>query len=101
MSLKRPKGHAVEDHLVYLMILWNGRGCFLEDFVEQSHQNRKLEEKRSGHMCDGRQAAISHSKHEWARTLIPKIKLDKERVSAQTYRKRSRSTVTAENSGKS
>ena len=44
--------HAVEDHLVYLMILWNGIGCFLEDFVEQSYQTGKLEEKRSGHMGD-------------------------------------------------
>ena len=84
LLLKGPKVHAVEDHLVYLMIIGNGIGCFLEDFIEQSHQTRKLEEKRRGHMGDQQQAEISHSKHEWARILIPKIKLEKERVSAQT-----------------
>ena len=59
MSLKGQKVHAVEDHLVYLMILWNRIRCFLKDFVEQSHQTRKLEEKRSGHIGDPRQAALS------------------------------------------
>ena len=48
-------------------------------------------------MGDLQQAAKSHSKHEWARTLILKIKLGKERVSAQTCRKVSTSTVSAEN----
>ena len=48
-------------------------------------------------MADQQQAEISHSKHEWARTLIPKISFEKERISAQTCRKRSTSTVTAEN----
>ena len=95
LSFLGPKIHAVEDHLIYLMMLWNGIGCFLEDFVEQSHQTGKLEEKRTGHMGDRQQAAISHSRHEWARTLIPKIKLEKERVFARTCRKR---RISAENS---
>lgn len=98
LLLKGPKIHAVEDHLVCLMIFWNWIGCFLEDFFEQFHQIRKFEEKRSGHMGDWQKTAISHSKHEWARTLIPKILLEKERVHAQTCKKWSRYTVIVKNS---
>ena len=48
-------------------------------------------------MGDQRQEAISHLKHVWERTLIPKINLDKERVLAQTFIERSISSVTVEN----
>jgi len=88
LSFKGPKIHAIEDHLVALMTKWNGIGCFLEDFVEKEHQTGKLEEKRTGHMGNKNRQALSNSRHEWARKMVPKIKLEKARMRLETNRKR-------------
>merc|ERR1712032_1583740 len=88
LSFKGPKIHAVEDHLVPLMTKLNGIGCFLEDFVEKEHQTGKLEEKRTGHMGNKNLQALSNSRHEWARKMVPKIKLEKARMRLETNRKR-------------
>jgi hypothetical protein len=40
LSMKMPKIHALEDHLIATMEQWNGIGDFLEDFIEQANQLR-------------------------------------------------------------
>ena len=63
-------------------------GCFLEDFVEKEHQTGKLEDKRTGNMGNKNQQASSNSRHEWARKMVPKIKLERDRIKSQLTSKR-------------
>ena len=88
LSFKGPKIHAVEDHLLSLMKRWNGIGCFLEDFVEKEHQTGKLEDKRTGNMGNKNRQASSNSRHEWARKMVPKIKLERDRIKSELTSKR-------------
>ena len=88
LSFKGPKIHAVEDHLLSLMKKWNGIGCFLEDFVEKEHQTGRLEDKRTGNMGNKDQQASLNSRHEWSRKMVPKIKLEKDRMKSQLISKR-------------
>ena len=66
LSMKLPKIHMLEDHLVKQVQRWKGIGCFTEDFIEQGHQFGKAEESRTRNMRDCKRAATSHSKWEWA-----------------------------------
>jgi hypothetical protein len=65
MSMKMPKIHAVEDHLLWQMSLYLGIGDFVEDFIEQAHQIGRTEDNRTRSMRDRRLAAYSNSKWEW------------------------------------
>jgi hypothetical protein len=55
MSMKRPKIHAVEDHMLRQMSLYVGSKDFVEDFIKQGHQ--QIERNRR----DRRLAAYSNS----------------------------------------
>ncbi len=65
MSMKMPKIHAVEDHLLWQMSLYLGIGDFVEDFIEQAHQIGRTEDNRTRNMRDRRLAVYSNSKWEW------------------------------------
>ena len=63
-SSKMPKIHGIEDHLLDQIIMYNGIGCFIEDFIEQAHQYGILEERKSANMRDREKVAHNHSKIE-------------------------------------
>jgi hypothetical protein len=65
MSMKMPKIHAVEDHLLWQMSLYLGIGDFVEDFIEQAHKIGRTEDSRTRNMRDRRLAAYSNSNWEW------------------------------------
>jgi hypothetical protein len=87
LSMKMPKIHALEDHLIASMEQWNGIGDFLEDFIEQAHQFGMKEEKRTANMRDRVRAANSHSKWEWADKMSSAVRISKEVVKEKTSRK--------------
>ena len=84
LSMRGPKIHGFEDHLLEQMIRWNGIGDFTEDFVEQSHQQGVKEENRTRGL---RRAAafVSHSKWEWRSNRLSVVKA-KEEVKKRTSR---------------
>ena len=88
LSMRGPKIHLCEDHLVLQMIRWIGIGCFGEDFIEQSHQTGVMEERRTGHMSNRVRAAQSHSSSEWTRTMVQSVKTEIQRVGKESKRKR-------------
>ncbi len=88
LSMKMPKIHGLEDHLIASMEQWNGIGDFLEDFIEQAHQFGMKEEKRTANMRDRVRAANSHSKWEWADKMSSDVRIAKEEVKVKTSRKR-------------
>jgi hypothetical protein len=88
LSMKLPKIHGLEDHLIAMMEQWNGIGDFLEDFIEQAHQFGMKEEKRTANMRDRVRAAISHSKWEWADKMSSDVRIAKEEVMKKSSRKR-------------
>jgi hypothetical protein len=88
LSMKMPKIHGLEDHLVAMMERWNGIGDFLEDFIEQAHQFGMKEEKRTANMRDRVRAANSHSKWEWADKMSGDVRIAKEEMKQKTSRKR-------------
>ena len=63
-SSKMPEIHGIEDHLLDQIIMYNGIGCFIEDFIEQAHQYGILEERKSANMRDREKVAHNHSKIE-------------------------------------
>jgi hypothetical protein len=65
MSMRMPKIHAVEDHLLWQMALYHEIGDFVEDFIGQAHQIGRTEDTRTRNMRDRRLAALSNSKWEW------------------------------------
>ena len=52
LSTKMITIHGVEDHLFEQIEKFNVIGCFIEDAIEQAHQFRTLDEKRTGKMRD-------------------------------------------------
>jgi hypothetical protein len=66
LSIKMPKIHGLEDHLIAMMEQWNGIDDYLEDFIEQAHQFGMKEEKSTASMRDGVRVENSNSKWEWA-----------------------------------
>ena len=88
LSVRGPKIHGLEDHLVEQMIAYNGIGDYCEDFVEQSHQDGVKEELRT-HGLKRTKAFLSHSKWEWSRNQISVIKA-KHHIKSATGRKRKR-----------
>jgi hypothetical protein len=77
LSMKGPKIHGLEDHLLEHMIRWNRIGDFLEDFVEQAHQYEVKEENRTRRLSR-LQAFRSHLNWEWKSNQIGAIKAKKE-----------------------
>ena len=47
-----------EDHLFDQIKHYNRIGCFIEDFIEQTHQFRHLDESRTGKLRDGGKLTI-------------------------------------------
>ena len=41
---------------------YNGIGCFVEDFIEQAHQFRMIDERRTANMRDRVKSSTTHSK---------------------------------------
>jgi hypothetical protein len=81
MSMKMPKIHAVEDHLLWQMALYVGIGDFVKAFIEQAHQIGRTEDIQTRNMRDWRLAALSNSKWEWIALhadVIGAIKVKKE-----------------------
>ena len=69
LSMRGPKIHGMEDHLVEQMVHYDGIGDFTEDFVEQSHQHEVRDELRTIGLKRSR-AFVSHSEWEWKRNQI-------------------------------
>ena len=46
LSMKMIKIHGVEDHLFNQIKKINGTGCFIEDFIEQTHQFGAIDDKK-------------------------------------------------------
>ena len=88
LSMRGPKIHGLEDHLVEQMVHYKGIGDYCEDFVEQSHQDGMKEELRTSGLKRTR-AFMSHSKWEWSRNQIGVIKA-KHHIKTTTSRKRKR-----------
>jgi hypothetical protein len=65
MSVKMPKIHAVEDHLLWQMSFYLRIGDFVVDFIEQAHQIGGTEDNQTRNMRDRRLATYSNSKWEW------------------------------------
>jgi hypothetical protein len=65
MSMKMPKMHAVEDHLLWKMSLYLGIRDFVEDFIEQAHQIGRTEDNWTRNMRDRRLAAYTYSNSKW------------------------------------
>ena len=90
MSMKMPKVHAIEDHLLWQMSLFAGIGDFIEDFIEQAHQIGRTEDNRTRNMRDRRLAALSNSKWEWISLhadVIGAIKVKKENTTKRRGRR--------------
>ena len=87
LSMRLPKVHGLEDHLVQQMRRFKGIGCFIEDFIEQAHQFGMKDEARTRNMRDRARAAISHSKWEWASHNV-KVLAAKKEICNKTSRKR-------------
>ena len=43
---------------------YNGIGCFIEDFIEYSHQFGMIDKRSTGNMRDRVKASMNHSKME-------------------------------------
>ena len=56
------KIHGMEDYLLNKIIKYYGIGCFIEDYIEQSHQFGIIDEKRETNLSDRVKASIVHSK---------------------------------------
>lgn len=91
LSMKGPKIHGMEDHLIEQMIQYGGIGCFCEDFVEQSHQYGVKEELRTRGLSRSR-AFISHSKWEWNGNHLG-VRKAREDIKRRTSRKRKRGSL--------
>ena len=90
-SMRGTKIHGLEDHVVQQMELYNGIGDFLEDFVEQSHQDGIRDELRTRNL-ERSKAYVSHSRWEWKNNTV-KIQEAKNEVKIKTSRKRKRGVV--------
>ena len=98
LSMKGPKIHGMEDHLLDQMIEYAGIGEFCEDFVEQAHQYGVKEEIRTRGL-ERSKAFISHSKWEWNSNRIG-VRKAKEEIRRRTSRKRKRGTIESRMSSK-
>ena len=94
LSMRGPKIHGMEDHLLEQMERFNGIGDFLEDFVEQSHQDGVRDELRTRNLKRSR-AFISHSHWEWKRNQLSIIKA-KEKINLKIRQRKKRKTVAGE-----
>jgi uncharacterized tellurite resistance protein B-like protein len=96
MSMKMPKIHAVEDHLLWQMALYLGIRDFIEDFIEQAHQIGRTEDTRTRNMRDRRLAALSNSKWEWIALhadVIGAIQVKKENTKKRKRKQTSKKEV--------
>ena len=91
LSLKGPKIHQLEDHLLDQMIKWNGIGNFAEDFVEQVHHRGAKEEIRSKGLTRNK-AYLLHSNWEWQMNNVNVIQA-KEEMRKNTERLIRRSSI--------
>ena len=64
---------------------YNGIGCFIENFIEQTHQFGMLDKKRTKNMRDRTKASFNHSKNE-SIFNNSEVKLKIEQVRMQTRR---------------
>ena len=56
MSMQMIKIHGVEDHLFDQIKYSNGIDCFIEDFIEQVHQFKNLDESKTVKLRDSEKA---------------------------------------------
>ena len=95
LSLKAPKIHGIEDHMLEHMIRWNGIGCFVEDFVEQAHQVGVKEEGRTKGMTNKQKQSKSHS--DWERVSNDmSVRSAQTEIRKKTSRKRKRGSAEKE-----
>ena len=87
LSMKAPKIHGLEDHLIDSMEMWGGIGCFVEDFVEQAHQTGVKDEKRTKGMRNNFDKAKAHNTWE-ARSNDMDVEEAKIKMRAKTSRKK-------------
>ena len=65
MSMQMIKIHGFEDHLLDQIKYYNRIGCFIEDFIEQAHQFKNLDENRTGKFRYSEKTYNHHSTYEW------------------------------------
>ena len=94
LSMRGPKIHGMEDHLIEQMKQYKGIGDFTEDFVEQSHQVGVRDELRTKNLKRTR-AAISHSHWEWKRNSHSMIRA-KEEIQNKFQQRKKRKMVAGE-----
>jgi hypothetical protein len=94
LSMRGPKVHGLEDHLVDQMVRYNGIGDFCEDFVEQAHQIGVRDELRTRNLTRSK-AFRSHSKWEWMSNQVS-VQQAKGEMKKITTRKRKRSSQVEE-----
>ena len=98
LSMKGPKIHGLEDHLLEQMIVYGGIGDFCEDFVEQAHQYGVKEELRTRGLRRSK-AFNSHSKWEWMANQVG-VRNAKEMIKKRTSRKRKKGTLESKRASK-
>ena len=56
ISMQMIKIHGVDNHLFDQIKHFNGIGCFIEDFIEQVHQFKNVDESKTGKLRDSEKA---------------------------------------------
>ena len=56
ISMQMIQIHGVDNHLFDQIKHSNGIGCFIEDFIEQVHQFKNLDESKTGKVRDSEKA---------------------------------------------
>ena len=89
LSTKMVKVHGIEYNLLNKMKKYNGIGCFIEDFIEQSYQFGMIDERRTANMRDRVKASIDYSKME-SISLNSEVKSKIKQVTINTRRTRNK-----------
>ena len=68
ISMQMIKIHGVDNHLFDQIKNFNGIGCFVEDFIEQVHQFKNVDESKTGKLRDREKAYNLISDLSWSGT---------------------------------
>ena len=82
--------HGIEDYLLDQINKYNGIGCLVEDFIEQTHHFGMLDEKKKpANIRDRVKISFNHSKME-SISNNGEVKLKIKQVRMQTRRKKTK-----------
>ena len=89
LSTKMVNIHGIEDHLLDQIKTYNGIRCFIEDFIEQTHQFGMIDEKRTTNMRYREKAVHNHFKNK-SISNNGEVKFKIEQVRMQTRRRQNK-----------